>query len=192
MARNLFTLTISDPTSDPNIDEGNSFTFEVTPGFAGGGGVTAYDLNFEWDQGTATWIDLTPTGNLSTDNTNPIATTTADTPTSITVDADGAGSFEIRVTNDSRSITSGTQAVTVNAAGVIHTRTPDAETLVITGAAPLLSYSWVIPVDVGTLTVLGYAPSPVIGTVIEVPVGTLTLEARLHRPYYSLVITDCC
>ena len=118
MARNLSTLTITDPVADPDIAESGTFTFDVTPGFAGGGGVTAYDLHFEYDQGTSTWVDIPASaGGLTTADTNPIASTTSDIATSITVTGVTGDVYSIRVSNVSRTITSGTQTVTVTGAG---------------------------------------------------------------------------
>ena len=134
MARNLNSLTITDPVSDPNIDEGNSFTFGVTPGFAGGGGVNAYDLDFQWDQGTATWVTIASTGGLSTADTNPISSTTSTVEVPITVDANTAGSYSIRVVNTSRTITSGTQAITVALPAADQTATGAPEIILLEAA----------------------------------------------------------
>ena len=114
MAKNLSTLTITSPADPLNTDSPNSFTFEVTPGFSGGGIIVAYDLDFQWDQGTASWQTIPATGSLETADTNPISSTSSDVATSITVDTTAAGSFDIRVVNVSRTITSGTQTVNVS------------------------------------------------------------------------------
>ena len=132
MARNLSSLTISQPSVDPDISVSGTFTFEVTPGFAGGGSVNAYDLNFEYDQGTGSWIDIpASSGGLTTSDTNPIASTTSVDPTSITVTGVTADGYSIRVTNDSRGVTSGTQTVTVSAND--RTVTCTTEAITVTG-----------------------------------------------------------
>jgi hypothetical protein len=118
VARNLSSLTVSQPATDPNIAETGTFTFEITPGFAGGGGVTAYDLDFQYDQGTSTWVTIpASSGGMTTADTNPIASTTSLDPTSITVTGITADVYSIRVVNVSRAITSGTQTVTVISSG---------------------------------------------------------------------------
>ena len=115
MARNLSALSITNPTSDPSIEIDGTFTFEVTPSFAGGGGVTAYALDFQYDQGTSTWVSIPASaGGMITADTNPISSTTSDVATSITVTGKTADTYSIRVVNVSRTITSGTQTVTVN------------------------------------------------------------------------------
>lgn len=113
-------ITISAPTSDPNITEGNNFTFEITVNDASHGAMD-YDLHWQWDQGTATWQDIPSSGGLSTADTNPILNHTVKGATSITVTGNTAGSYNIRGRTidhndgDAEDLTS-SQAVTVNAA----------------------------------------------------------------------------
>lgn len=120
MARNLSSLTVTQPASDPNIDEAGTFTFEVTPGFAGGGGVNAYDLDLQYDQGTSTWVTIpASSGGLTTNGTAYYASTAQDTSFSITVTGVTADVYSIRALNTSRAVTSATQTVTVNVAAAI-------------------------------------------------------------------------
>lgn len=119
MAQNLSTLTITDPTVDPNIAESGTFTFEVTPTFNGGGGINSYDLDFQYDQGTGSWTTIpASSGGLTTSNTNPITGLAVNTPSSITVTGVTTDTYSIRVVGTGGSNpTSNEQTVTVGGGG---------------------------------------------------------------------------
>jgi len=85
MAKNLSSLTIIQPASDPNIAESGTFTFEVQPGFSGSGTVTAYDLDLQFDQGTGSWTNITTSGGLTSSDTTYWASTQQETNFSITL-----------------------------------------------------------------------------------------------------------
>jgi hypothetical protein len=128
LAKNLTSVVLAQPSTDPSIDVGQSFTMEVYGGYSGGGAVSSHDFYLEWDQGTSTWEQIpesdTGAGLYSTSQTDYTGLTTAyeNPPTfSITVYGNKAGSYEIRA-HGVRGINnfydpSPTQTVTVNAAG---------------------------------------------------------------------------
>lgn len=113
-------VALTQPSSDPNINEAGTFTMGGQITKALHGGIDA-DMHFQWDQGTATWTDIAGSGGLSTADTNPIASVGDEAEHTITVTGNTAGSYEVRVqtvdNNDGGALdTSGTQTVTVNAA----------------------------------------------------------------------------
>jgi hypothetical protein len=128
MAKNLNGVVMSAPGSDPNIDDGQSFTMTLYGTYSGGGGASSHDFYFEWDQGTSTWEQIpesdTGAGLYTDGQSDHLGETTAyeNPPTkSITVYGNKAGSYEIRAhgVRDANNYydPSPTQTVTVNAVG---------------------------------------------------------------------------
>ena len=114
-------VTLTQPASDPNINEAQTYTQEGDVADALHGGMD-YDMHFEYDPGTSTWIDIPSSGSeLTTAATNPIPNHGVKGTTAITVTGAGAGVYEVRVrTIDNNEggaeDLSNTQTVTVNAA----------------------------------------------------------------------------
>lgn len=113
------------PSSDPNIDESQSFTMQATVNDALHGGMD-YDMHFQYRLlPSGSFADIPSSGSeLTTADTNPILNHTVKGATSITVTGAGAGSYEVRVRTIDHNDTdaedlSGTQTVTVNAAAAI-------------------------------------------------------------------------
>ena len=114
-------VTLTQPASDPGIDESQTYTQEGDVADALHGGMD-YDMHFQYDQGIASWIDIPSSGSeLTTAATNPILNHSVKGTTAITVTGEGAGVYEVRVrtidhnAGDGEDL-SGTQTVTVNAA----------------------------------------------------------------------------
>jgi hypothetical protein len=113
-------VALTQPASDPNINEGGTFTHggQITKALHGG---LDYNMHWQWDQGTGTWTDITGSGGLSTADTNPQNNLGDEAEHTITVTGNTAGSYEVRIrtvdNNDGGAEDlSGTQTVTVNAA----------------------------------------------------------------------------
>lgn len=115
-------VTLTAPSSDPNINEGGTFTMTGDVADANHGGID-YDMHWQYDQGTSTWIDIPTSGSeLSVPASNPILGHNVKGTTSKTITGEGAGTYEVRIrtidNNDGGAEDlSGTQTVTVNAAG---------------------------------------------------------------------------
>ena len=115
-------VTLDLPSGDPNINEGQTFAMQGDVGDALHGGMD-YDMHWQYDQGTSTWIDIPASGSeLTVPAPNPILNHGVKGTTSYTVTGVGAGVYEVRFhvvdNNDPPSTyTSGTQTVTVNAVG---------------------------------------------------------------------------
>lgn len=114
-------VALTQPSSDPNINESQTFTMGGQVTSANHGGLS-YDMHFQWDQGTASWQDIPSSGAALTVSTaNPITGITGANEYTITVTGNTAGSYNVRVqtvdNNDGFATdTSATQAVTVNSA----------------------------------------------------------------------------
>lgn len=114
-------VTLTAPSSDPNIDEGQTFTMTGDVADASHGGMD-YDMHWQYDQGTSTWIDIPASGSeLTVPAPNPILNHIVKGTTSKTITGVGAGTYQVRIqtidNNDGGATdTSGTQTVTVNAA----------------------------------------------------------------------------
>tara|TARA_R110000772_G_scaffold83288_8_gene176135 strand:+ start:378 stop:767 length:390 start_codon:yes stop_codon:yes gene_type:complete len=114
------TVTLDLPSSDPNIDVGQTFAMQGDVADALHGGMD-YDMKWQYDQGTATWIDIPSSGSELSVPANPILNHGTKGVTSKTVTGEGAGTYDVRIqtidNNDGSAVdTSGTQTVTVNAA----------------------------------------------------------------------------
>ena len=113
-------VTLDLPSSDPAIDEGLTFAMQGDVADALHGGMD-YDMHWQYDQGTGTWIDIPSSGSeLTTADTNPAASLVDEVEHTITVTGAGAGTYSVRVqTVDNNeggaTDTSGTQTVTVSA-----------------------------------------------------------------------------
>ena len=113
-------VDLTQPASDPNINEAATYAQEGDGTEAALGGLD-YDMHFQYDQGTSTWIDIPSSGSeLTTADTNPILGHSTKGTTSITVTGVGAGTYSVRIqtvdNNDGGALdTSGTQTVTVSA-----------------------------------------------------------------------------
>ena len=119
MAKTVTSIALDLPANDPNIDEAQTFSMDGTVS-ATGSHVYDFDVHMQWDQGTATWVDLTGSGGLSTADTNPVNNHANANLTAITVTGNTAGSYSVRIRTidhndaDAEDL-SGTQTVTVNA-----------------------------------------------------------------------------
>lgn len=114
-------VTQTAPSSDPNIDVGQSFAHEGNVTKSNHGGLD-YDFYWQWDQGTGTWVDIgtSTSAGLYHAATNPLAAEKDEVTKSLTVFGGAAGSYNVRCrtidNNDGGAEDlSGTQAVTVNA-----------------------------------------------------------------------------
>lgn len=118
-------VALTQPSSDPNINESDTFVMGGQITKATHGGIDA-DMHWQWDQGLgdspANFVDIPTSGaDLTTADTNPLAGVGDEAEHTITVTGVNAGSYFVRVetidNNDSgASDVSASQAVTVNAA----------------------------------------------------------------------------
>lgn len=115
-------VALTQPSSDPNINVGGSFTQggQITKADHGG---LDYDHHWQWDQGTGSWVDIgtSSSAGLYHAATNPVVNQSDEVEKTLTIFGGAAGSYNVRVQtvdhNDGDNTdTSGTQAVTVNAA----------------------------------------------------------------------------
>lgn len=119
-------VALTQPTSDPNIDETQTFTMggQITKALHGG---LDYDMHWQYDQDGLLglglpWVDIpASSGGLTTADTNPQTSLGTEAEVTITVTGATAGSYNIRIhvvdNNDGgTTYDSSTQAVTVNAA----------------------------------------------------------------------------
>ena len=118
MAKTVTSIALDLPASDPNSDEAQTFTMDGTVTSSGSHELDC-DVHMQWDQGSATWVDLTGSGGLSTADTNPVNNHVNENLTAITVTGNTAGSYEVRIRTIDHNDTdaedlSGTQTVTVN------------------------------------------------------------------------------
>ena len=123
MAQLLQSVTLSAPSTDPNVDSGNSFSMTAALTWGGGhGGNESVDLHFEYSTSPGgPYSDVPASGSeLTTANTNPASVTGS--PVSITVAGAGAGTYYVRVRGiGSSSFSSVEQVVTVNAGAITGT-----------------------------------------------------------------------
>lgn len=100
MPINITGVIMTQPTQTVNLNPGDSFTMggQITTE-KGGAWAESGDMYFEWDQGIGSWTTIVGSGDLSTQNTNPILGLQDKNEHTITVDSDiGAdGSFNVRV-----------------------------------------------------------------------------------------------
>ena len=112
-------VALTQPSSDPNINEGQTFTQGGQITAATHGGID-FNMHWQWDQGIATWVDIPSSGaDLTTADTNPQNNLTDELEHTITVTGVNASTSNVRIrtidNNDSSAEDlSGTQAVTVN------------------------------------------------------------------------------
>ncbi len=112
-------VALTQPSGDPNINEGQTFTHggQVTGATHGG---ADYNMHWQWDQGIATWVDIPASGaDLTTADTNPQNNLTDELEHTITVTGVNASTSNVRIrtvdNNDSSAEDlSSSQAVTVN------------------------------------------------------------------------------
>jgi len=99
MATNITGVTMPRPTVDPEIAAGGNFQMGGQISVAGGGGwAESGDMYFEWDQGIGSWVTIGGSGDLYTEDTNPILGLQTATEQIITAKNDGTtGSFQVRV-----------------------------------------------------------------------------------------------
>jgi len=113
-------VALTKPTSDPTPAEGN--TFDVAGQVSVGGGPTDYDMHWQWDQGSASWTDISSSGALSTADTNPQNNLSDASAYTIAVAANSAGTYSVRIRTvdhrdgDAEDLSS-SQTVTVSAVG---------------------------------------------------------------------------
>ena len=115
-------VTLDLPSSDPNIDVGATFAMQGDVADVLHGAMD-YDMHWQYDQGTSTWIDIPTSGSeLSVPASNPILNHDVKGTTSKTITGEGAGVYDVRIRTvdhndgDNEDL-SGTQTVTVNAVG---------------------------------------------------------------------------
>ena len=123
MATNITGVSITKPTEDPDIQVTDSFQMDGQITTAGGGGWgESGDMYFQWDQGTATWIDIGESGGLYTEDTNPINGLQTEDEQAITVCSGFEGTFNVRIKlieDDSTEHLSSSVEVTVNEAPIV-------------------------------------------------------------------------
>lgn len=112
-------VALTQPASDPDINEGQTFTMggQVTLGLHGG---SDYDMIFEWDQGTAVWVTIPVSGGDLTCPDADLLNQSGDVEITVTVTGVNASTSNVRIrtvdNNDGGAEDlSGTQAVTVTA-----------------------------------------------------------------------------
>lgn len=114
-------VTLTAPSSDPNINEGQTFAMTGDVLDANHGSMD-YNMHWQYDQGIGSWIDIPSSGSeLTVPAPNPILNHTVKGVTSKTITGAGEGTYSVRIqtidNNDGSAVdTSGTQTVTVNAA----------------------------------------------------------------------------
>ncbi len=119
----IASISITQPSGDPNIDEGQTFTFGVTNVAAAHGGMD-YDIFFQWDQGLgdspANYVTIPVSGgDLTSPDADLLNQTVKDGEISVIVTGVNAGNYFIRGRTVDHNDTeaedlTGTQAVTVN------------------------------------------------------------------------------
>lgn len=93
----IASVALTQPTSDPNVTEGNTFTIggQITKSNHGG---LDYNMYAQWDQGTGTWVDIPTTGAALTVSASPIGANIIDeVEHTATVTGVTAGSYNVRI-----------------------------------------------------------------------------------------------
>ncbi|MDH3375363.1 MAG: hypothetical protein OEQ39_00130 [Gammaproteobacteria bacterium] len=120
----IASISITQPSGDPNINEAQTFTFGVTNVSGLHGGMN-YNLFFQWDQGLgdspSNYVTIPTSGALSCPDADLLNQIAKDLEVSVTITGNTAGSYFIRgrtIDNNDGGAEdlTGTQAVTVNAA----------------------------------------------------------------------------
>lgn len=120
----VVSVALTQPSSDPNINEAQNFTagLQITKATHGG---LDYDPTFQWDQGLgdsdANYIDIPTSGADLTIDAQPAPNQGVETEITATVTGVNEGNYFVRAktidNNDSSAVdVSAGQAVTVNAA----------------------------------------------------------------------------
>ena len=73
MAKTVASVALTQPTADPNRDEGQTFAMGGQVTGASHGGID-YAMHFQWDQGTGTWVDTPATREASIISAEPSIT----------------------------------------------------------------------------------------------------------------------
>ena len=125
MAVNLDSVTLTLPSSDPNIETGQSFTMRLTTTHSGHGGDATNSLHFEYSTDDVNFNDITGATGLSTANTNPVTWNSGATTWDITVDGDTADTYYVRGRSSGADgpYTTASQVVTVTAGSTINNKT---------------------------------------------------------------------
>ena len=127
----LALVTMTEPSSDPDIVEGQTFNMSCywTRVYTGSS-YPNVDLYFKYDQGTGTWVTISDPGGLTTSDTNHKTGTTHGETYNITVTGSTAGVYSVRceAVDTTNGITkySSTQTVTVSIANATDVDTPKA------------------------------------------------------------------
>ena len=128
-AQRLAIVTMTEPSSDPDIVTGQTFNMSCywTRIYTGSSPPNV-NLYFEYDQGTGTWVQIPASGKLNTSDDNPETGTTHDTTYTITVTSSTAGVYSVRCrahdTSNSIIRYSETQTVTVSIVNATAVETP--------------------------------------------------------------------
>ena len=118
MAKVLNSISLDSPASPVTASVDDTFAFEGTPSFSGGGGVQRYDWKWEVDDGGG-YVTIASSGTgLITSDTNPVVNSNSQSQNSITVSCEQAGSYTIRMAGAPTSggaytVLSATQTVSV-------------------------------------------------------------------------------
>ncbi len=119
MAKTVTSVSLTQPTSDPNLNEGQTFTMggQVTLSNHGGGD---YNMIWQWDQGTSTWVNIPSSGAALTTPTNTLSNLGDELEHTQTITCNTAGTYAVRIrvidnNNGGAATNSSSQTITVNA-----------------------------------------------------------------------------
>lgn len=218
MAKVLTAITVDAPTGSISVAPSDTFAFTGTPTLTGGGGVQRYDFKWEVNDGGG-WVTIASSGTgLITSNTNPVVNTNSQSANSITVTADAAGTYTIRmvgaptsggsytVISATRSVTvlnayaltanSGTYSQTGQAATVLKTHVLPANngSYSLTGQASTIDYvpgpsGYEITADSGTYSITGQTATVLKNTVLSASAGTYTVSGQTATFSKDIVLT---
>lgn len=123
MAKTVASVALTQPSSDPAINEAGTFTMGGQATEGGSGQPASYDMHFQFDQGIGTWVNLSGSGSLTTGDTNPEPNISDYNEHTITVTGFAAGTYEVRIKtvdhrdSEAEDLSTPTQTVTVSAVG---------------------------------------------------------------------------
>jgi len=182
MPKVLSSITVDAPTGSISVAPSDTFAFTGSPTFSGSGGTQRYDFKWEVDSGGG-YVTIAASGTgLITAGTNPVVNTNSTTPNSITVTADAAGTYTIRMvgaptSGGSYTVISATRSVTVLNAYAI---TANSGTYSQTGQAATITKAHVLPADNGSYSLTGQAAT------IDYVAGPSGYEVIADSGTYSL------
>lgn len=120
MAKELSGVTLTAPSSDPNVTETQTFQMSATYTVAGHGGEETVDLHWRYSTTSGSgYVDIPTTGGVMNVTTNPEAKTDSTITHSVTVTVNTAGTYYLNVRAVGQSsagdFNNGNQVLTVSA-----------------------------------------------------------------------------